>query len=101
MTDFYKSKRWKRKRAVILRRDEYLCQESKRYGRSEPATTVHHVFPLQQYPELALVEWNLVSLSDKQHNAMHDRITNEVTALGRQWQDRKRIEFEEWREKHE
>lgn len=97
MNSFYKSTKWKRKRAKILRRDEYRCQESKRYGRSEPATTVHHIYPFELYPELALVDWNLVSLSDKKHNAMHDRKTHEITALGKQWQERVRDKFEEWR----
>lgn len=93
---FYKSTKWKRKRSKILRRDEYMCQESKRYGKTEPATTVHHIYPLEQYPELALVDWNLVSLSDKWHNAMHDRVSNEVTELGKQWQERVRDQFERW-----
>ncbi|MBY0202010.1 5-methylcytosine-specific restriction protein A [Paenibacillus sp. 4624] len=96
---FYKSTKWKRKRAVILRRDEYVCQESRRYGKTEPATTVHHIYPIEFYPELALVNWNLVSLSDKQHNAMHDRVTHELTALGLAWQERVRDKFEEWQGK--
>lgn len=87
---FYKSTKWLKKRERMLRRDEYLCQESKRYGKSETATTIHHIFPRDTYPELALVSENLVSLSDKWHNAMHDRVTNEITALGRDWQDRAR-----------
>ena len=85
---FYKSAKWKRKREVILRRDEYLCRESKRYGKTEPATTVHHIYPFELFPELALVEWNLLSLSAQRHNAMHDRDTHEITELGKAWQDR-------------
>jgi 5-methylcytosine-specific restriction endonuclease McrA len=91
---FYKSKRWKRKREAVLRRDEYLCQQSKRYGKTEPATTVHHIYPLEYYPQLALESWNLISLSDKQHNAMHDRITHELTALGLAWQEKVLKDFE-------
>src|SRR5690606_6055346 len=94
--NIYKTQRWKRKRAAILRRDEYRCQEFKRYGQSIPATTVHHIYPLEQYPELAFVDWNLVSLSDTQHNAMHDRNTGEVTERGRYWQERVRGQFEVW-----
>ncbi|WP_419877738.1 HNH endonuclease [Brevibacillus centrosporus] len=85
---FYKSRKWKRKRSAILRRDEYMCQESKRYGKTEPATTVHHIFPLEDYPELALVDENLLSLCDKRHNTMHDRTTGEITELGKYWQDK-------------
>jgi len=96
MANIYKTRRWLRKRASVLRRDEYLCQEAKRYGKSIPATMVHHIYPLEQYPELALVDWNLVSLSDQWHNAMHDRNTGEVTELGRQWQERVRDKLEAW-----
>lgn len=96
MNSFYKSTKWKRKRAVILRRDEYRCQESKRYGKTEPATTVHHIYPLEEYPELALMDWNLISLSDRRHNEMHDRVTREITERGNHWQDRVRDKFEEW-----
>lgn len=94
--NFYKTKAWKRKRLRVLRRDEYLCQESARYGKTVPATTVHHIYPVEQYPELALVDWNLVSLCDEKHNAMHDRNSGELTELGKQWQNRRRREFEEW-----
>ena len=56
----YNSKAWKNKREYILRRDHYLCQESKRYGKHIEAETVHHIFPLEDYPELAFVNWNLI-----------------------------------------
>lgn len=77
-----------------------MCQESKRYGKTVPATTVHHIYPLEYYPELACVDWNLISLSDKQHNAMHARVTRELTELGEQWQEKRRKEFEGWRQRH-
>jgi 5-methylcytosine-specific restriction protein A len=92
----YKDKRWVSKRCKVLKRDEYLCQESKRYGKSVEATTVHHIYPVEYYPELALVDWNLISLSSKIHNAMHIRDSHEITELGKQWQERRRREFEEW-----
>ncbi|CDV96365.1 Hypothetical protein DPCES_5367 [Desulfitobacterium hafniense] len=97
---FYKTKKWGRKREKILRRDEYLCQESRRYGKSVPATTVHHIYPLEHYLELAFIDWNLLSLSDKQHNSMHDRDSHELTNLGKQWQERVRPQYEEWRKKN-
>ena len=79
---FYESTKWKRKRAAILRRDGYKCQLSKRYGKSVEATTVHHIFPLEDYPEYALCDWNLISLSAKQHDTLHDRATGRLTAKG-------------------
>lgn len=98
--DFYKSTKWKRKRNNILKRDDYMCQESKRYGKTVSATTVHHIYPLEYYPELALVDWNLISLSNIKHNSMHDRDTHELTELGKQWQARARDKFEEWQKKN-
>lgn len=79
---FYKTGRWKRKRASILRRDGYLCQYSLRYGKRVDADTVHHCWPLEDYPEYALCSWNLISMSNAMHNKMHDRTTNKLTELG-------------------
>lgn len=67
----YKSKKWKKKRAVILRRDKYLCQECKKYGRKREAVTVHHIKHVDEYPELAYNDDNLVSLCNACHNKMH------------------------------
>lgn len=88
----YKTKRWERKRAAVLRRDEYLCQECKRYGRTTPANTVHHIHPLEDRPDLALVSENLVSLCEGCHGRMHDRTTNTLTDLGLQWVARSEAE---------
>ena len=68
---FYLSKKWKRKKAAILKRDGYLCQHCKRYGKAVAATTVHHIEHLDTSPELALKDENLVSLCAKCHNEQH------------------------------
>lgn len=81
----YKDRRWIRKREVILKRDEYLCQECKRYGKSKMAEQVHHINPLEDYPELGLLDYNLISLCTKCHDKMHDRNNNKLTTLGMQW----------------
>ena len=86
--NLYKTKRWQRKRERILRRDEYLCQECKRYGKTKQAEMVHHINPLEERPELGLVSWNLISLCYKCHEAMHDRDTGLLTELGQRWVDR-------------
>jgi 5-methylcytosine-specific restriction endonuclease McrA len=83
--NFYKSPAWKRKRANILRRDGYMCRECKRYGKTTEATTVHHINPLENYPELKLVNENLLSLCGACHDKMHDRISNKLTTLGIEW----------------
>ena len=89
---FYHSPRWEKLRARVLRRDNYLCQESKRYGKMVQATTVHHIFPREQYPEYEWEPWNLISLCDKAHNEMHDRNTGQLTEKGRRLLDRAAVE---------
>jgi len=76
-----------------------MCQESKRYGKTEEANTVHHIYQREFYPEIEYEDWNLISLSTKAHNAMHIRDSHELTELGKQWQERRRKEFEEWMER--
>ena len=84
----YDGKRWQRLRESILRRDGYQCRESRRYGKTVEATIVHHIYPAEEYPEYAWCSWNLISLSREAHNAMHDRNTGALTALGREWMRR-------------
>lgn len=67
----YTSTRWKKKRAAILRRDGYQCRECRRYGKSREATEVHHIKHVDEWPELAYIDANLISLCHKCHNKMH------------------------------
>ncbi len=83
---FYKTVKWIKKRGKVLRRDNYECRECKRYGKTTPADTVHHIYPLEFYPLLRLVTINLLSLCNTCHNKMHDRKTNNITKLGIAWQ---------------
>lgn len=71
MADIHKSMRWKRKREQILRRDDYLCQDCKRYGKRVDATEVHHIKHVDEYPELAYQNDNLISLCAACHNKRH------------------------------
>ena len=78
----YKGKRWKDLAARAMRRDGYKCQLSARYGRNVEAEMVHHIYPVDEYPEYAYCLWNLISLSQSMHNTLHDRNTNKLTAEG-------------------
>lgn len=78
----YHSKDWHRKRAVALKRDNYQCQLSKRDGLIVEADTVHHIFPVKDYPQYAMCIWNLISLSKAAHNMLHERDTDELTEEG-------------------
>ncbi|MFZ5645804.1 MAG: HNH endonuclease [Bacillota bacterium] len=104
MHPFYKTKKWKAKRQKILKRDEYLCRECRRYGKSTEATTVHHVIPLAWCllfkVALALASINLISLCEKCHNKMHDRDSNRLTTLGLEWVKRLGNLGMEWIERY-
>lgn len=71
-----------------MARDGYQCQEAKRYGKAVPATVVHHIFPVAEFPQYRFAAWNLIALSTDAHNQMHDRNTNELTDKGREWMER-------------
>ena len=68
---FYKSKEWKHKRPVILKRDNYECQRCKDLGGYSKAVVVHHIKHLRDHPELALVDSNLSSRCEPCHNIEH------------------------------
>lgn len=80
--EFYNSDKWQRARKAVLRRDGYQDQYEKRFGRMRQAELVHHIFPREKYPEYELELWNLISLSKRSHNLMHDRNTDELTPVG-------------------
>lgn len=79
--DYHKNK-WKKKRKHILRLDGYVDRIAKRYGRTEDATVVHHIYPADKYPEYAWCDWNLISVSMSTHNKLENRKTGELTELG-------------------
>lgn len=83
-----RNKRWQAVRKLALKRDGYLCRESARYGKIVGANVVHHVWPAEDYPEYAYELWNLLSLCQAQHDAMHDRVTRALTPLGERWRRR-------------
>ena len=78
----YKARRWERLRAQVMRRDGYRCQLSKRFGKSVPADLVHHIYPVDEFPEYAFAPWNLISVSRAAHNKLHDRDSDKLTAEG-------------------
>ena len=77
-----KNKRWQRLRARVMREAGYQCQYARRFGRREPAAHVHHIWPAEDFPEYAYERWNLIALSQASHNAMHDRGSGKLTAVG-------------------
>lgn len=80
--------------------DNYMCQVSRRYGRIESATVVHHIYPADQYPQYAWCDWNLISVSAAMHNRLENRKTGELTQLGKQLQKSTK-EGIDWRKKRD
>ena len=100
MNSEYKKSRWRKFRISILKRDRYICQYFKRYGKTEEANMVHHIFPTETNPELFYNPFNLISLSYKAHELMHDRVTGELTMLGKKLQDKYKDKILEWQERN-
>lgn len=78
----YKTAKWQKKRAVILRRDKYKSVLAARYGRSVQAEVVHHILPVEFFPEYAFYNWNLISVTKDEHNKLHDRNSHRLTDAG-------------------
>lgn len=92
----YDSGKWDRVKALALRRDGYQCQLSKRYGKAMQAEVVHHIYPVEDYPEYAYCLWNLISLTRAEHNKLHDRKTNILTEKGKSLMRRTKIPEEKF-----
>ncbi len=94
----YQGSRWKKTRLHVLRMDGYKCQVARWYGRSEEAQTVHHIYPVKDYPEYQWCYWNMISVSNSSHNMLENRKTGELTELGMQLM-RRTVPGVDWRKK--
>lgn len=68
---------WRTKRKQILERDDHQCKIC-----SKPARIVHHIFPLDEFPEYGMDDWNLVSLCCSCHNRI-DSSRSELSDEGK------------------
>lgn len=82
MVRIYDTKRWKHLRESVLRRDGYMDQLELIAGRKVNADTVHHIFPVDMYPQYKWCSWNLISLTNENHELMHNRITKRLSSAG-------------------
>ncbi|WP_407372342.1 HNH endonuclease [Carnobacterium sp.] len=70
--NFYQSQTWRNKRKAILKRDNNECQVAKSTGGvDKDKLIVHHVKPLEYFPELAMDDSNLITVSHRVHNIIH------------------------------
>ena len=87
MWEGYHTMRWRRLREKILRRDGYMSREAARYGKMVQANVVHHCWPAEDYPQFAWAPWNLISITEDEHAAMHN-VDETLTDLGESWRRR-------------
>lgn len=71
---FYHWPAWRRIRQLALQRDRFLCQNClHKKGVIKTATEVHHLQPVEDFPELALELDNLQSLCWQCHEETKHR----------------------------
>lgn len=86
---FYHSAAYKRWRATVLRNAGYLCQECRRYGRTDKdglpvaAVVAHHIIEVKDAPELALDPDNGQALCLACHNRLHPEKMEQAGQLSR------------------
>lgn len=78
----YKEPRWVKLRKTALARDKFTDQYWIRYGKMRNAEIVHHIFPVEDFPQYQYCLWNLISVSKATHMMLHDRVNNELTDIG-------------------
>ena len=79
---FYKKGPWRRIRIQALQRDHYQCQLRISPECTRIATEVHHIKPIDEYPELALVLDNLTSTCWNCHELTKPRGTEPTLPKG-------------------
>lgn len=69
---FYWSSPWRKIKPIILQRDNQECQVCKDSGGvTLTKLIVHHIKPLEYYPDLGLDEDNLLTVCHSCHNSIH------------------------------
>lgn len=68
---FYNSPAWDAMRKEVLHDQHHECQICKAKGKAEPASTVHHVRPVRERPDLALTKDNLIAVCESCHYEIH------------------------------
>jgi len=68
---FYQSQSWRRLVAMVKARANGLDEYALSQGCLETGNTVHHIFTIDERPDLTLSLDNLIFLSAKNHNHIH------------------------------
>lgn len=81
---FIKTPAWKWKRQNILRRDNFTDQWILQHeGRHIQGDLVHHILPKEDFPQYALADWNLITVSRRTHNRILHNMNGDLTRKGK------------------
>ena len=67
--DTYNTTKWKKIRTRMLRENP-LCEECLGFGRETPATDVHHIKPIEDFPDLRFTMSNLMCVCQTCHGKL-------------------------------
>ena len=70
--DFYNSEKWRKKSKRILSLNNYVDQVQRRYGKYIQADLIHHALPLEDFPQYAYNDYNLIPVSYNTHRSLHN-----------------------------
>ena len=69
---FYHSREWQAVAAAVRARAGYADEVARANGRLVPGTIVHHIYPVDERPDLRLSLGNLIFVSARTHKEIHD-----------------------------
>lgn len=99
MSWIHNTKRWKRKSQHIRRLDKYMDVVALRFwNKRQEGHMVHHIYPVDEYPEYAFCDWNLITVSWSTHEKLEDRKSGTLKPLGLELQ-RRTVPGKNWRMK--
>lgn len=78
--DFYHSREWRALTVLIKSRAKGLDEYALSLGAIVQGNTVHHIYPIDERPELKLSVENLIYVSAKMHNQIHAEYERGETA---------------------
>lgn len=77
---FYHSKNWARLITTVKARANGLDEYALAQGQIEAGNTVHHIFTIDERPDLKLSLDNLIFLSARNHNIIHNEYNKDSAA---------------------
>lgn len=76
---FRSSQQWKNKRAEILLRDNSQCKICGNKNNLQ----VHHIYSLDNYPEMKLENSNLITLCTSCHHDVHNQVYSSIYLINK------------------